>query len=243
MSCTLWQKLPCRFLKIGEKAWGRRDLEIRRLIVELAEKQKFQCAFCDRNQNLEIEHDHDPELGPGGKTQSIYNIRGLVCRGCNWALMIYERDESGAYRGWDNVDSSCISRSEYEDYIYSYRCRVAPIQEAMRERRMGSRNYWRWRHLTDKLDDFQEYGGNFPWVWGFDEIKEKRHGLIRTPKQFMRTILVCTRFVNAELERNPNYDPPEGFFYMIARVKPMLDNLRPLIEERMKTMATAGSPH
>lgn len=56
----LWQKLPEGFLKKKYSAWCRLDCEVQSLIFELANDQNFRCAFCSRDQNLIIEHDHNP---------------------------------------------------------------------------------------------------------------------------------------------------------------------------------------
>jgi hypothetical protein len=138
-SYTSWQKLPVGFLKMKFRGWCQYATETQRLIVELAERQKFQCAFCDQNHTLEIEHDHEPDHGPG-HFYTVYNIRGLVCRGCNWHLMIYENDKRGEDRGFENVYSN-VNDYEYEAYIYAYERRVSPLVEAQREKRLGTLNY------------------------------------------------------------------------------------------------------
>jgi hypothetical protein len=87
MSQSLWQSLPAGFLKKKYPAWDRLD-----------------------QHGLEIEHDHDPEHGDGDRP-TIYNIRGLVCRGCNWQLMMYEKKERGEYTGWVNFYCGITERS------------------------------------------------------------------------------------------------------------------------------------
>jgi hypothetical protein len=44
MSFTLWNRLPDGFLKMGYKRWAGLDHDVKELIVELAEKQKFKCV-------------------------------------------------------------------------------------------------------------------------------------------------------------------------------------------------------
>lgn len=80
----------------------RLDPGVRKLVVELARAQNFKCAFCDATRGLIIEHDHYPERGTGDKP-TVYNIRGLACSGCNWHLGMYEADERGDYRGFDDA--------------------------------------------------------------------------------------------------------------------------------------------
>jgi hypothetical protein len=72
-------------------------------------------------------------------------------------------------------------------------------------------NYWSRRLLLDKFDDWKDgWRKDYPWYWGFEEIKEKRHGKIRTPEQFIRTFTACVKFVAAEYEKDPKYQPPEA---------------------------------
>jgi hypothetical protein len=236
LSHTLWQRLPDRFLKMGYRAWAKLDDQIKLLIVELAEKQNFKCAHCSETRSLVIEHDHYPEEGPGDK-KTIYNIRGLVCHGCNWHLGLYEKDERGEDReGWDHVDC-WISSQAYETYIYVYECRVGALLEELREQRMGSLNYWRRRCFLDKFDEWAEYGGSYPWYWGFEEVKAKRHGPIRTPMQFIKGLMASMRYVVEEAKKDPNYRPPEDFIKLMVRIKPLMDSIRPTVEARMKAIA------
>jgi hypothetical protein len=146
--------------------------------------------------------------------------------------MVYEKDKNGEYRGFDEVYSN-VSDHEWESYIYAYECRVGVLREARLERELGSLNYWRRRVFLDKFDDWQEYGGRYPWYWGFDEIKDQKYGKIRTPLQFIETLSACVRFVKGEIDKDPNYQPPENFLEAIFRIKPFLDELRPMIEARM----------
>lgn len=156
MSLILWNKLPSGFLKKGYPGWARLDHDVKLLIVELAEKQSFRCANCGRERGLVIEHDHYPEHGTGDR-YTTYNIRGLVCQGCNWHLMIYEKDLNGEYRGFDEAYSN-ISDREYETYIYAYDCRVLSLNEASLEKKMGSAKYYRRRIFLNKFDDWKNGG-------------------------------------------------------------------------------------
>jgi hypothetical protein len=146
--------------------------------------------------------------------------------------MVHEKDKNGEYRGFDEVYSN-VSDHEWESYIYAYECRVGVLREARLERELGSLNYWRRRVFLDKFGDWQEYGGRYPWYWGFDEIKDQKYGKIRTPLQFIETLSACVRFVKGEIDKDPNYQPPENFLEAIFRIKPFLDELRPMIEARM----------
>ena len=109
MSRDLWQKLPEGFLDMSYATWHRQSLDVQRTIVELAHSQNFKCALCRDTRPLVVDHDHEPEEGPG-KPYTIYNIRGLVCQQCNWHLGFHEQEErGGGVFGWENV--SCkISR-------------------------------------------------------------------------------------------------------------------------------------
>jgi hypothetical protein len=53
-SFELWQKLPTDFLKKKYRGWCQLDYDVRCLIVELAENQKFKCALCNQTEGLEI---------------------------------------------------------------------------------------------------------------------------------------------------------------------------------------------
>ena len=237
MSLILWNKLPYGFLNMKFRRWSKLGRDVQLLILELASEQKFKCALCSRDQDLVVEHDHDPEYGPG-KPITIHNIRGLACQRCNWHLMIYEKDKNGEYRGFDEVYSH-ISDQRWESYIYAYECRVGALREARLERELGSLNYWRRRLFLDKFDDWQEYGGRYPWYWGFGEIKDQKYGKIRTPLQFIKTLSACVEFVKGEMDKDPNYEPSETFLEVIFRIKPLLDELRPVVEARMLELGEA----
>lgn len=224
LSLELWKKLPAGLLRMKFKAWDRLDHEIKLLVFELAEKQEFKCAHCDQGHRLEIEHDHEPEHGPSDK-YTIYNIRSLACRRCNWHLRLYEKNKNGEFWDWENAESN-ISDSEYERYISEYECRVEPLLEAWQKVKLGMPNYWRRRSLLAKFDDWKEGWQAFPWRWGFEEIKDKKYGRIRTPKRFMRTLIALMEFVAEETKRDPNYQPPEKFFELMARVRPIIDTIK-----------------
>jgi hypothetical protein len=66
---------------------------------------------------------------------------------------------------------------------------------------------------------------DYPWYWGFDEIKDQKYGKIRTPLQFVRTLTACVQFEKGELEKNPDYEPPEKFLEVIFRIKPLMRSL------------------
>jgi hypothetical protein len=153
----LWNRLPPGFLKKKFEGWDKLDHDVKRLVVELAEKQNFRCAHCSRERDLIIEHDHNPEYGSGAKP-TVFNIRGLVCQGCNWHLMLYEKDLVGEYRGFDDVYSN-ISSDDWENYIYFYDCRIVGLHEARLQKQMGGAKYFRRRIFLDKFDDWKDYGG------------------------------------------------------------------------------------
>ena len=64
---------------------------------------------------------------------------------------------------------------------------------------------------------------NYPWYWGFEEIKKKRCGPIRTPKQFVQELECLLKFVLDEQRKDPNFVPPASFFKLITQVKSFLD--------------------
>lgn len=239
MSLNLWNKLPYGFLNMKFKRWSKLGRDVQLLILELASEQKFKCALCIRDRDLIVEHDHEPEYGPG-KPITIHNIRGLTCQRCNWHLMVYEKDKNGEHRGFDEA-YSYISDRRWESYIYTYECRVGALREARLEKELGSLNYWRRRVFLDKFDDWQEYGGRYPWYWGFDEIKDQKYGKIRTPLQLIKTLSACVQFVKGEMDRDPDYQPRENFLEAIFRIKPFLDELWPLIEARMSELGETNN--
>jgi hypothetical protein len=148
MSDYLWQQLPAGFLMMKAEGWMRLGRDVRELVVELARAQDFKCAFCDKAGNLIIEHDHWPERGDGRKP-TYYNIRGLACSRCNWHLGMYEADERGDYRGFDDAYIR-ISENEFQPYSYAYDCRVLRLIEKELEQELGPRIYWR-RVLVDGI--------------------------------------------------------------------------------------------
>jgi hypothetical protein len=239
VSFTLWNKLPDGFLQMSYKRWAKLDNDVKRLIVELATEQKFKCAHCTRVRKLVVEHDHDPQHGPGDK-YTVYNIRGLVCQRCNWHLMLCEKDKNGEYRGFDDVQSY-VSDNEWESYIYTYEGRVGALLEALLEEKLGPQNYWRRRLFLNKFDDWREWGGSYPWYWAFDEIKDEKYGKIRTPKQFFKTLVGCMQFIKGELEKNPDFEIPDEFIRLMVRVKPVLDELRPIAEARLLELRSKNS--
>jgi hypothetical protein len=239
MSLVLWNKLPNGFLNMKFKRWATLDHDVRLLIVELASEQKFKCALCSQTRALVVEHDHDPEYGPG-KPITIHNIRWLACQRCNWHLMVYEKDRNGEHRGFDEA-YSYVSDHEWESYIYAYECRVGALREARLEKELGSLNYWRRRNFLSRFDGWQEWGGRYPWHWGFDEIKDQKYGKIRTPLQFIKSLAACVQFVKGELEKNPEYEPPEKFLEVIFRIKPLMDELRPIVGARLLELGKSNN--
>lgn len=232
MSIELWDKLPYRFVKIGHRRWCKLEHEVRLLIFDLATRQKFKCALCDEDRDLIIEHDHDPEIGSGGKKLTIYNIRGLVCSHCNRHLWIYEADARGDDRGWYNIDSSDHSADAYDDYIYYYDCRIDALRDKLLREQLPSRSYWRRKFVMNRLEEWEEWGADYPWYWGFDEIKDKKYGPIRTPRHFINTLGAVLRFYAEETKKNPDFEPPDSFIQLMVRLKPIFDELRPLYDAR-----------
>jgi hypothetical protein len=229
MSDRLWSELPAGFLKKSPKGWMRLDRDVRRLVVELAREQKFKCAFCDKAKGLIIEHDHWPERGSGDKL-TIYNVRGLACSGCNWHLGMYEADERGDYRGFDDAYIR-IDENDFYPYAQAYDDRVLTLIETELEQRMEPSNYWRRRLFLQKFDE-REWSRRHPWPSYFGEIKERRRMIIRTPEQFWESFGACVRFVVEEKQKNPDFEIPEQFIRVAVRVKSLLDEIWPQIEGR-----------
>jgi hypothetical protein len=233
MSDHLWDQLPAGFLKRTPRGWMRLDRDVRSLILQLARAQNFKCAFCSETKGLIVEHDHWPERGSGDKL-TIYNVRGLACSGCNWHLGMYEADARGDYRAWDDAYIR-ISDRDFEPYAYAYECRIHALQEEELEQRLGTIAYWNRRLFLQKFDDWREWGrGRYPWPSYFAEIKERRRRMIRTPEQFWSTFAACVKFVVEERSRNPDYEIPEQFTKLLVRMKPLLDEAWPIIEERYR---------
>lgn len=216
MSFELWQKLPKHLLRMKYEAWCKLDLDVKHLIVELAGKQKFKCALCNQNHALEVEHEHEPkEKVP----YTIYNVRGLVCRKCNWQLMFYEITERGGDIYWENLTSSNLSSDDYGCYIYIYECRVRASHEALLEKRVP--NYWHRRLLLDRFDDWYYEGGEPP-LW-YRKYKEKESRKIETPEDFVRGLTAIVNFVSEQFKKDPNFEPPEIFWKLMDRVQPIID--------------------
>lgn len=234
MGDELWSQLPAGFLKKSPKGWLRLDHDVRRLVVELAREQNFKCAFCDTAKGLIIEHDHWPERGSGDKL-TIYNVRGLACTRCNWHLGMYEADARGDCRGWEDA-YIYISERDLEPYAYAYECRILALFEEELEHRLGPRNYWRRRLFLQRADDFREWGGRSLWRLHFTELKERQCWKIRTPDQFWKVLAACMRFVVEETRRNPDFVIPDQFLLILARVKPILDEIWPQIEDRYRAI-------
>jgi hypothetical protein len=74
-----------------------------------------------------------------------------------------------------------------------------------------------------KFDRWKEWGDDYPWYWGFEEIKEKRYGPIRTPEQFIRWLDALLKFVLDEKRKDPNFEPPASFDKLMVKVKSFLD--------------------
>ncbi|MGY8710488.1 endonuclease domain-containing protein [Bradyrhizobium sp. 18BD] len=233
MSDHFWRQLPAGILKKKARGWMRLDADVRELVVELARAQDFKCAFCDETHDLIIEHDHYPERGSGEKL-TVYNIRGLTCSGCNWHLGMYEADERGDYRGFDDAFIR-IDERDFYPYAQAYEHRVLTLIEKELEDRMEPVNYWRRRFFLQKFDE-REWSRDYPWPSYFAEIKQRRRIRISTPEQFWNMFVACARFVIEEKRRNPDFEIPEDFIRMVVAVKPLLDDAWPLIEERYQAI-------
>jgi hypothetical protein len=237
MSTRLWDQLPARCLKMGFERFARLDRAIQQLLYKLALKQRFKCALCSSTRGLVVEHDHEPEEGPS-KPYTIYNVRGLVCGSCNWHLGFYECEARGGFFCWENA--SCrISDSEYESYIYLYRCRVGPLIEALQEQRMGSDNYWRMRRHHQRFDEWYYEGARCAWR---DRLAEERARTIRTPEQFIRVFTACVNFVGEQIKKDPDFQPPEKFMKVFHQVRGLVEAARAGDHPLEAQAASVGTP-
>lgn len=218
MSFDLWTQLPDQFLRMKFARWQKLDHDVRNIIVELANKQKFKCAICgNRNRNLVVDHDHEPEEGPGDRF-TIYNIRGLVCQGCNWDLGFYEKEARGEAFGWDNADCN-LSDRDYERYIFIYERRAGALREALLEKRIP--NYWTRRIVLERFDSWFYEGGKPP-GW-YMKYKEEQNNKIETPEDALNALVATFRFINEQFKANPNYEPPDEFWKLFATVRPLIE--------------------
>lgn len=217
MRQSFWDTMPSGFLKIGFKSWSKLDPGVRRVVAELAESQKFKCALCTKTRNLVIDHDHEPEEGPG-HPYTVFNIRGLVCERCNWHLMVYEKQEGGEHFGWENA-YPCISSYEYETYDHIYRCRVSSLIEALLEQRMGSANYWHRKLVLQKFDMWFYDGERSEWR---ERWAQRQAWKIETPEQFIECLFALTRFFTAQMDKAADFVSPGEFILLLRRVRHIL---------------------
>lgn len=217
MSFDLWRKLPENFLRMKYPRFCKLNEDVKKLIVELAETQKFKCAICKNTaRNLVVDHDHNPDEGPGDQF-TIFNIRGLVCQGCNWDLGFFEKEERGEAFGWEGVECKLWS-GDYEAYKYEYECRVSALREALLKKRIP--NYWHRKLVLDRFDAWYHEGGRPP-RW-YQEYKEQQFWKIETPDDFFRVLVALLKYYSEQFEKNPSYEPPEEFWQMMERIQPLM---------------------
>jgi hypothetical protein len=221
MSIELWETLPPSFLRMSYKRWAKLDYGVKQLVVELAKSQRFKCALCSETQRLEIEHDHDPEEGPG-HSYTTYNIRGLACRSCNWHLRYYEAEQNGEPFGLENTECR-ISDGDYVDYIYFYRCRVRPLNDALQEQRIGVRNPWHRRRVLQEFDEWRSGEKRSHWREQWEE-RHKWDNL--TPIEFIEVLTAIIQGVKEQLDKDPNYRPPESFWNLVVRVRSLVEEVK-----------------
>ncbi len=211
MSLELWQKLPPSFLKKRFNGWDKLSPDVKELIVELAQKQNFRCALCPEDRHLEIEHDRHPEEGPGNK-YTIYNIRGLACRRCNWLLMRYEQPDVC----WENADCQ-LSDDDYEYYISEYECRVRPLLEDLHERRVGCRNSSHRRYVLRRFDEWMYESERSAWR----ERWELRQA-IKSPEKGLKILFACLKALNEQLDKDPNYEVSDKTLLALFKIHEFL---------------------
>jgi hypothetical protein len=150
--------------------------------------------------------------------------------------MMYEHSENGNHVSFGEASSN-ISSQEWDEYTYAYDCRVVALHESELKERCP--NYWQRRVFIDKFDNWREWGNrrrDYPWRWYFNEIKDRRHGTIRTPQQFFKMLAALNSFLKNELEKDPDYEPPEEIIKALLQIGPFLDELRPVVEARLAEM-------
>jgi hypothetical protein len=148
--------------------------------------------------------------------------------------MMFEAEERGEDIGWENL-SFKLDDGRYWSYIDRYETRAHPLIQAALKAKLGSWNYWRRRNLLWKFDDWKEWWPHeYPWRrWEFEEIKEKRHGKIRTPGQFLKTLVACMKFLGDKVREDPDFRHSAEFLGCMVQLKPVMDKLRPIIEPRL----------
>lgn len=148
------------------------------------------------------------ERGSGDKL-TVYNVRGLTCSGCNWHLGMYEADERGDYRGFDDAYIRIDERRFYP-YAQAYVHRALTLIEEELEQRMEPSSYWKRRLFLQKFDE-RDWRRDYPWPSYFSEIKRRRRMIIRTPEQFWEAFAASARFVLEQKRRGPDFEIPEAF--------------------------------
>jgi recombination endonuclease VII len=238
MTDALYQSLPVGFLKVEYRGWRKLRGDVQFLILKLAKEQNYKCFFCNKNRRLYIDHDHEAVSWPPCRDKyTVNNVRGLLCHRCNTHLWLHERNERGGYGvGWDHV-FIVISDREYEDYTCAFECRLVRQHEEAME--ASCNNPGTRRRLLDKFDDWKRgWEPRYPWPQRFEEIKERRHGKIRTPGQAVRALVACMKFVVEEYEKEPNFQPPDEFVKLMVRMKPVFEELRPIAKARIAEIAS-----
>jgi len=230
--------LPHGFLRIGFSRWCKLSYGVQEVVLKLAERQNFKCAFCDRRTRLEIEHDHEPEEGPGD-SYTIYNIRGLVCRQHNWHLMLYEQKQRGEYlNNWENLPIIRIYEREYDMYIHAYERRVYPLIEDALKARLGL-SYWRRKRMLERFDEWLYEGGRPPYWWR--NCKKIRNTMIKTPEEFLRKLNAHMQFIVDQFAKDPNYVPPDEFIRLWIILKPFFENvIKPIVVKTRAIEASKG---
>jgi hypothetical protein len=222
-----YDDLPLGFLRMGRRSFEKLNSGVRTVIVALAKEHNYKCAFCTCDHKLEVEHDHDPDEGSGDE-YTIYNIRGLVCRGCHFHLTLYERLEQGDSMGWDHVDCR-IDWQEYKDYIYFYTTRTDPLLNSLHVKRVGCSNPEHREIVLRKFDAWKYDEEPSPWRERWERDRAPR---IETPEEAIRGLLACLRYAKAEADKDPNGQLPAELIEPLVRLWPIVESLAAIARER-----------
>ena len=88
---------------------------------------------------------------------------------------------------------------------------------------MGSQNYWRRRRILDEFDEWYYCRGQPP-LW-YRRYREEKSRTIETPEDAIRGLTAILKFINEQFKKDPNFEPPDEFLKLMARIGPILDEV------------------